>query len=93
MLAQVAAARPRVEAVGLLVHALARRQHGLHVRRHVVLWQVVGARLVEATIEQARARGCAEIGAYLVAATEHNRPFYEKFGFQSVGTEMRQVLA
>lgn len=53
----------------------------------------VGARLVEATIEQARARGCAEIGAYLVAATEHNRPFYEKFGFQSVGTEMRQVLA
>ena len=53
----------------------------------------VGARLVEATIEQARVRGCAEIGAYLVAATEHNRPFYEKFGFQSVGTEMRQVLA
>lgn len=53
----------------------------------------VGARLVEATIEQARARGCAEIGAYLVAATEHNRPFYEKFGFAGVGTEMRQVLA
>ena len=52
----------------------------------------VGARLVEATVEQARARGCSEIGAYLVATTEHNRPFYEKFGFEAVGTEMRQVL-
>ena len=52
----------------------------------------VGALLVEATIESARGRGCAEIGAYLVEATEHNRPFYEKFGFEAVGTEMRQVL-
>ena len=52
----------------------------------------VGALLVEATIACARDRGCAEIGAYLVAATEHNRPFYEKFGFEGVGTEMRQVL-
>jgi GNAT superfamily N-acetyltransferase len=52
----------------------------------------VGARLVEATVELARARRCAEIGAYLVATTEHNRPFYEKFGFEAVGTEMRQVL-
>ena len=52
----------------------------------------LGARLVEAAIGQAKARGCAEIGAYLVAATEHNRPFYEKFGFEAVGTEMRQVL-
>jgi glucosamine-phosphate N-acetyltransferase len=52
----------------------------------------VGARLVEAAVEQARERGCAEIGAYLVAATEHNRPFYEKFGFTAVGTEMRQIL-
>lgn len=53
----------------------------------------LGARLVEATVERAKGRGCAEIGAYLVAATEHNRPFYEKFGFAAVGTEMRQVLS
>ncbi len=52
----------------------------------------VGALLVEGTLACARARNCAEIGAYLVAATEHNRPFYEKFGFEAVGTEMRQVL-
>lgn len=52
----------------------------------------VGALLVEAIIDCARRRGCAEIGAYLVAATEHNRPFYEKFGFAAVGTEMRQTL-
>ena len=52
----------------------------------------VGGRLVEAVIELARTRGCAEIGAYLVAATEHNRPFYEKFGLEAVGTEMRRVL-
>lgn len=52
----------------------------------------VGALLVDAAIENARQRGCAEIGAYLVATTEHNRPFYEKFGFEAVGTEMRRVL-
>jgi GNAT superfamily N-acetyltransferase len=52
----------------------------------------VGALLVEAVIANARARGCSEIGAYLVAATEHNRTFYEKFGFEAVGTEMRQGL-
>ena len=52
----------------------------------------VGALLVEAMLEQARQRGCAEVGAYLVASTEHNRVFYEKFGFEAVGTEMRQRL-
>ena len=52
----------------------------------------VGGLLVEATIACAKDRNCAEIGAYLVATTEHNRPFYEKFGFEGVGTEMRQVL-
>lgn len=52
----------------------------------------IGALLVETVIVNARDRGCSEIGAYLVAATEHNRTFYEKFGFEAVGTEMRQVL-
>jgi len=52
----------------------------------------VGALLIKATLANARSRGCAEIGAYLVVSTEHNRAFYEKFGFTSVGTEMRQVL-
>ncbi len=53
----------------------------------------VGALLVEALLEQASRRGCAEVGAYLLAATEHNRAFYEKFGFAVVGTEMRQRLS
>lgn len=52
----------------------------------------VGVMLVETLLDQARKRGCAEVGAYLLAATEHNRPFYEKFGFEAVGTEMRQRL-
>jgi GNAT superfamily N-acetyltransferase len=52
----------------------------------------VGALLMEATLANARSRGCAEMGLYLVASTEHNRAFYEKFGFAPVGTEMRQVL-
>ena len=52
----------------------------------------VGGRLVEATIETARARGCAEYGLYLVAHTEHNRGFYEKYGFEMVGSEMRMPL-
>lgn len=52
----------------------------------------IGALLVEATLSQARARGCAEYGLYLVASTEDNQAFYEKFGFQKVGSEMRQPL-
>ncbi len=52
----------------------------------------VGALLVEETLRQARARDCGEYGLYLVAATEHNRGFYEKSGFVAVGTEMRQPL-
>ena len=55
--------------------------------------QNLGGRLVEATIARARGRGCAEYGLYLVESTEGNRPFYEKYGFKAVGTEMRQELA
>ena len=52
----------------------------------------IGGRLVQRTIDNARLRGCADYGLYLVETTEHNRPFYEKYGFSAVGTEMRQSL-
>ncbi len=52
----------------------------------------LGALLVDATLERARQRGCGEYGLYLVAATEHNRGFYEKRGFTVVGSELRQKL-
>jgi GNAT superfamily N-acetyltransferase len=52
----------------------------------------LGGLLVQKTIDNARARGCAEMGIYLVETTEHNRPFYAKYGFEVVGTEMRQRL-
>lgn len=52
----------------------------------------VGQMLVEATVENARKRGCAEMGLYLVERTGGNRPFYEKCGFEFVGSEMRQAL-
>ncbi len=52
----------------------------------------VGGLLVQQAIDAARRKGCAEMGLYLVARTEGNRPFYEKYGFEAVGTEMRQVL-
>ena len=52
----------------------------------------VGGLLVEAAIERARARGCAEFGLYLLEATERNRPFYEKHGFRHIGSEMRRRL-
>jgi GNAT superfamily N-acetyltransferase len=52
----------------------------------------VGGLLVEGAIERARTRGCAEFGLYLIEATERNRPFYEKYGFRYVGSEMRQRL-
>lgn len=51
-----------------------------------------GGRLLEAAIAAARARGAAEYGLYLVAWTEKNQPFYEKFGLKRVGSEMRMPL-
>lgn len=52
----------------------------------------VGALLMEVVISRARDRGCAEIGLYVLERTEGNRPFYERFGFKHVGSEMRQPL-
>jgi len=52
----------------------------------------VGGLLVGETVHRARIRGCAEYGLYLVEATERNQPFYEKYGFRRVGSEMRQRL-
>lgn len=51
-----------------------------------------GGLLVAHAVAEARRRGCAEMGLYLIERTEGNRPFYEKYGFLSVGTEMRQAL-
>ena len=52
----------------------------------------LGGRLVQTVVENASTRGCAEIGLYLLESTEHNRPFYAKYGFEGVGSEMRQRL-
>lgn len=52
----------------------------------------LGGLLLEGTIAEARARGCAEYGLYLVEWTTHNRPFYEKYGLRTVGDEMRMML-
>lgn len=52
----------------------------------------VGGLLVQQTVDNARSRGCGEYGLYLMESTEHNRPFYEKYGFIKVGSEMRQKL-
>ena len=52
----------------------------------------LGGLLLRKVIDNAKARGCAEIGLYLLNSTEHNRPFYEKYGFEVIGTEMRQRL-
>lgn len=54
--------------------------------------QNVGGLLIEATIAAARERGCCEYGLYLVQNTEKNLPFYEKYGFVRVGSELRKVL-
>ena len=49
----------------------------------------VGSVLMQAAVQAARARGCAEIGLY---AVERNRPFYQKMGFTYAGPEMRMTL-
>ncbi len=51
-----------------------------------------GGLLVQGAVETAKARGCAEMGLYLLESTEGNRPFYEKYGFKGVGLEMRQSI-
>jgi len=51
-----------------------------------------GGALVQSAVDLAKARGCKESGLYLVASTEHNQAFYEKYGYQRVGSEMRQAL-
>ena len=52
----------------------------------------VGGLLVEESVRLARARGCKEFGLYLLESTKHNEPFYAKYGFNTVGSEMRQSL-
>lgn len=52
----------------------------------------LGGLLVQASLERARQRGCAEYGLYLVERTERNQPFYEKYGLVRVGSEMRRDL-
>ena len=48
-----------------------------------------GAILVRAAIDEARRRGCDEMGLY---PREETRAFYEKLGFAYVGVELRQRL-
>jgi len=52
----------------------------------------IGGLLVRQIIDNAHERGCAEIGLYLLESTKQNRPFYEKYGFEVFGPEMRQSL-
>ena len=52
----------------------------------------LGRILVQRTIDDAKRRGCAEMGLYLVPTTEGNRGFYEKLGFEVIGTELRQLF-
>jgi len=51
-----------------------------------------GGALVQSAVDLAKTRGCKESGLYLVASTEHNQAFYEKYGYRRVGSEMRQAL-
>ena len=52
----------------------------------------VGGLLIEETLRLAKNRGCKEFGLYLLESTKHNQPFYEKYGFEKIGEEMRQSL-
>ena len=51
-----------------------------------------GGLLLQAVIDSARDRGCTEVGLYITHRHAANRPFYEKFGFEDVGIEVRQRL-
>ena len=49
-----------------------------------------GAILVRAAMDEARRRGCEEMGLY---PREETRAFYEKLGVRYVGVELRQRIA
>tara|TARA_B100000214_G_scaffold280212_1_gene209897 strand:+ start:46 stop:480 length:435 start_codon:yes stop_codon:yes gene_type:complete len=51
-----------------------------------------GGLLLQAVIDGARKRGCVEVGLYIAHRHAANRPFYEKFGFEDVGLEVRRRL-
>ncbi len=51
-----------------------------------------GGLLVQAVIDGARERGCANVGLYITHRHAGNRPFYEKYDFEDVGIEVRQKL-
>ena len=52
----------------------------------------IGALLMNEAVRVAGEKDCQDFGLYLIESTEHNRPFYEKFGFVMAGSEMRQEL-
>ena len=52
----------------------------------------IGGLLMTESVRLAKQRGCPDFGLYLVESTEHNRAFYEKYGFIYVGSELRQRL-
>ena len=51
-----------------------------------------GGLLLQAVIDNARERGCPEVGLYITHRHAANWQFYEKFGFEDVGVEVRQRL-
>jgi GNAT superfamily N-acetyltransferase len=51
-----------------------------------------GGLLVLAVIDGARERGCPDVGLYITHRHAANRLFYEKYGFEEVGIEVRQKL-
>ena len=51
-----------------------------------------GGLLVQAVSDGARERSCADVGLYITHRHAGNRPFYEKYGFEDVGIEVRQKL-
>ena len=54
--------------------------------------QSCGGLLIQAVINGARNRGCAEVGLYITPRHAANQPFYERLGFEDAGVEVRQKL-
>lgn len=52
----------------------------------------IGGLLVQETLRVAREKGCKDYGLYLIPTTEKNLPFYAKYGFERIGSMLRQAL-
>lgn len=64
----------------------------LDSRAEAIFDDLLSAERGEVVVAEEDGQVLGMYGLYLVESTEHNLPFYQKYGFSRVGSELRQRL-